>query len=110
MKFSTEKTNDVLNVTIQHPNLDAGVSNEFEDSMMAFLSENRKVTFDLSQVSTIDSAGCGALLACLKKLNSQNGVLKLYGVQKQVLLLLKLVRMHRLVDIMNTREEAIMSF
>ena len=110
MKFSTEKTNDVLNVTIQHDTFDACVANEFKDSIMAFIDENRKVIFDLSQVKTMDSSGCGTLLACLKRLNAKNGVLKLYGVQKPVLLLLKLVRMHRIIDILNTREEALMSF
>jgi anti-sigma B factor antagonist len=46
------------------------------------------------------------LLSCLRKLHSSGGELKLFGLTNQVRGLIKLVRMHRIFDIYNTREEA----
>ena len=75
----------------------------------ALIAPGTKLIFDLSSLKFVDSSGLGALLSCLRQLNSSGGVLKLYAMVKPVRALFELVRMHRVFEIFNTQEEAIRS-
>ncbi len=110
MKFKTKKENGIMDVRFEKGTLDASNSDEFKNAILPVLAENEKIALDLSKISFVDSSGCGALLSCLRNLAAKEGELKLYGVQKPVRTLFELVRMHRVVDILNTREEALQSF
>jgi len=68
------------------------------------------VILDLSEVQFVDSSGCGAILGYLRQLNSAGGDLKLCTVSKPVRSLFELVRLHRILDIFNTRDEAAKSY
>ena len=65
---------------------------------------------DLGEVTYIDSSGLGAFISFLRKLNEKKGDLKLCGMSKQVRAVFELVRMHRILDIYGTREEAVRAF
>ena len=78
--------------------------------MTPLLIEDAKVVFDMSTLRFVDSSGLGALLSCLRQLNSVGGDMNLCGMSKQVRALFELVRMHRIFDIFNTPEEAVRSF
>lgn len=110
MELNTEKIGDVAVVALQTEVLDAGNSEEFKASIAPVLDENPKVVFDMSRVRFLDSSGCGALLSCLRRLNSLGGDLKLYGIQETVRKLFELVRMFRIIEIYNTKEDAVGSF
>jgi anti-sigma B factor antagonist len=69
-----------------------------------------KIILNLGQVQFIDSTGCGAILAFLRQLTPVGGDLKLCEVSKPVRSLFELVRMHRILDIYNTCDEAAKSF
>ncbi|MBI3736649.1 STAS domain-containing protein, partial [Candidatus Sumerlaeota bacterium] len=58
----------------------------------------------------LDSSGLGAILSCLRKLNSVGGDLKLCAMSKPVHTLFELVRMHKIFEIFPTRDEAVRSF
>jgi anti-sigma B factor antagonist len=64
----------------------------------------------MSELKFVDSSGLGAILSCLRQQNASGGELKLCGMLKPVRALFELVRMHRIFDMYNTREEAIMAF
>ena len=64
----------------------------------------------LPELKFLDSSGLGAILSCLRQLNASSGELKLCGMSKGVRALFELVRMHRIFDLYNTREEAIVAF
>ena len=66
-----------------------------------------KTVLKLANVEFVDSAGLGAVVASLKRLRAMNGDMKICNVHKSVRALFELVRMHKLVDIYNTREEAL---
>jgi anti-sigma B factor antagonist len=110
MIFTTEKIQDILNVTLEETSFDAKVSDDFKKDITDVLEGNTKVIFDLGKVEFMDSSGCGAILSCLRKLSIKDGDLKLYAATKSVRTLLELVRMHRVIEILNTREEALQSF
>ncbi|HZT33967.1 MAG TPA: STAS domain-containing protein [Bryobacteraceae bacterium] len=110
MGLSTEKTGGVVTVTLAGETLDAGNSKEFKAEVAAFLTPQAKVVFDMSRLRFVDSSGLGAILSCLRQLNGVGGDLKLCAMTKPVRALFELVRMHRVFEIFNTREEAIRSF
>ena len=79
---------------------------KLERYTIPFDGEPANVVLDLTRLRFIDSSGLGAFLSCLRKLNQKQGDLKLCGVSKQVRAVLELVRMHRILDICGTRQEA----
>ena len=50
------------------------------------------------------------MLSCLRQLNAAGGDLKLCGMSKAVRAVFELVRMHRIFDIYDTREQAVSAF
>jgi anti-sigma B factor antagonist len=110
MEITIEKMEDVAVVAVPVTELDATNSNEFKRDMAPVLDVHARVILDLTRLRFIDSSGLGALLSCLRKLNEKRGDLKVCGISKQVRTALELVRMHRILDIYGTREEATRAF
>ncbi len=110
MEFSTEKIGDIMHIMIMTDTMDAGNTKEFKTAIAPIIEENTKVVLAMGEVKFVDSSGCGALLSCLRKLGSSGGDLKVYGLQKPVRTLFELVRMHRIMEIFDTKEEAVTSF
>ncbi|MDM8536484.1 STAS domain-containing protein [Desulfobacterales bacterium HSG17] len=110
MDFKTEKNGDVMVVELLSEALDAGNSKGFKKTIAPVLEENKNIVFDLTKVEFIDSSGCGALLSCLRKLQNFKGDLRLCGVSTEVRTLFELVRMHRIVEIFDTAQEAVNAF
>jgi anti-sigma B factor antagonist len=65
---------------------------------------------DLGKLTFVDSSGLSCLLSCLRKVNTRGGDLKLCRMSKQVRTIFELVRMHRMLDILDTREAAVRAF
>jgi anti-sigma B factor antagonist len=110
MELGTEKIGDITVVKLPTDVLDASNTEEFKTAITPVLETSKKILFEMSQVKFIDSSGCGILLYCLRLLNSSGATLKLYGVQESVRTLFDLVRMHRIIEVFDTKEEAIKSF
>jgi anti-sigma B factor antagonist len=110
MEFNEEKIEDVTVVELKTDVLDANNAKEFKAGISPILEKNQKVVFDMSQVGFLDSSGCGTILSCLRQLNSAGGDLKMYGLQNPVRSLFELIRMHRIVEIFNAKDEAVKSF
>jgi len=110
MQFETEKIGDVVVVKVQTEVLDAGNAKEFRAGITPILKEDVKIVFDMSPVNFLDSSGCGTILSCLRQLNSAGGDLKMFGLQQSVRTLFELIRLHRIIDIFNTRDEAVSAY
>ena len=78
--------------------------------MTPVLETNTKVVLDLSQLRVIDSSGLGCFLSCLRKLSSRGGSLKLGGMSPQIRAITELLRLHRILEIYSTKEEAVRAF
>lgn len=109
MTITTEQVDGVIVAHLDQETLDASNAREFKTEIAALLAPGAKLIFDLSSLKFVDSSGLGALLSCLRQLNSSGGALKLFAMIKPVRALFELVRMHRVFEIFNTREEAIRS-
>lgn len=110
MEFSVERVGDIAIVDLPGEMLDASNSSELKQDVAPIIEANTKVVFDMTHLRFVDSSGCGALLSCLRKINAKGGDLKLCGVTKPVRVLFEAIRMHRIFEIFNTKEEAIKAF
>lgn len=110
MDFATEIIGDVKVISVPCEVLDAGTADDFKRSIAEELNDGCNLVLDISAVEFMDSTGCGAILSCLRHVVPHGGDLRLGGVQKTVRIILELVRMHRIVDMYNTREEALASY
>lgn len=108
--MKVEEYNDILVVTLEGKALDAASSKVFRAEIGPLLTNRKKVVFDLGELDFVDSSGLGALLSSLRQLNGQGGDLKLCNLTKPVRALIELVRMNRVFDIFNSREEALAAF
>ena len=110
MQLIVDKVGDVAVVTVQAEQLDAGNADDFKDEVAPVLAEFSKLVLDLSRVQFVDSRGCGAILSCLKHVAATGGDLKLCQVSKPVRGVFELIRLHRICEILPTREEALQAF
>lgn len=110
MKLKLEPSGKITVVTIPGESLDAGNSQEFKNDIGPLLAEQKQVVFDLSELTFVDSSGCGALVSCLRRVRTDSGDLKLCCVSRQVLDLFHVIRMDRIFEIYDTRDEAKAAF
>lgn len=110
MELSTEKIDEVTVVSLLTEVLDAANADEFKTGFASIAEESKKIVLELSRVKFIDSSGCGSLLSCLRQAKSFGGDLKICGVQKTVGTVFELVRMDRVINIFESRKEAVKAF
>ena len=110
MESTIEKIGNVTVFTVQVESLDAKTAVDFREEFHSAVDADAQVLLDLCDVDFIDSSGLGAIVAELKSLRASEGDLKICEVKKSVSVLFELVRMHKLVEIYNSREEALESF
>lgn len=112
MKFAHTFANDVLIITPEGDSLDATDALMFKTKVFDLVSRNDhvKVIFNLGDLQFIDSSGLGAFLSILRTINSQGGMLKLAGLNKQIRTMFELVSMHKIFEIYPTIEDALNSF
>ena len=110
MEMNIEKVDEMAIITPRAEFLDASNYQEFKRDIEPFLDSNPKVILDISRLRFVDSSGLGAVLSCLRKLVARGGDLKLLCEKcKPVRMFFELVRMNRVIDMYNTREEALES-
>ena len=110
MKIEKTTENNVLIIKICAKMLDVSKFSEFKKTTLPLLQNQKKVIFDLEELPFVDSSGCGAILSCIRQVSAEDGVLKICNTNKRVRTLFELIRMHKIVDIYNTRQEALDSF
>jgi anti-sigma B factor antagonist len=110
MHLAIEKVGNVAVAAVPVEELDASNAGEFKHDIAPLLEVHTQMVLDLSRLRFVDSSGLGAFISCLRKLNAKGGDLKLCGMSKQVRAVFELVRMHRVFDILATREEAVRAF
>lgn len=66
-----------------------------------------RIAIDLSPVEMLTSAGLGALISIHKLCKSNGGHLAVFGLQANLLELLRVTHMHKLLSIADSREGAI---
>lgn len=107
METTIEKIGELTVVTVKQDSLDARSAKEFQDDLNGVITDKAQILLDMNNVEFVDSAGLGTIVATLKRLRASGGDLTICCVQKTVRALFELVRMHRLVEIHETRDAAV---
>lgn len=110
MQLAVETVGNVAVVTIPVEDLDGTNAEEFKRDVAPVLATHSNLVLDVSRLRFVDSAGLGSVISCLRKLNAKGGDLKLSGMSTPVRGVIELVRMHRVFDILPTKEEAVRAF
>jgi anti-sigma B factor antagonist len=111
MNLRDEEKNGVVIVYVREERLDAHNSNDLKEEMQRLFHDAKKnILIDLSEVRFIDSSGLGALVSGFKNAITNQGNLKLSGLQPQVKSMFELTRLHRVFEIFPSAGEAIENF
>jgi anti-sigma B factor antagonist len=110
MQLTVERVKDVAVVTVNIEQFDASNAGDFKRQMAPVQQQSSRLVLDLGRVKFVDSSGCGAILSCLKHATEAGGDLKLCQVTRPVRTVFELIRLHRICEILDTREQAVHAF
>ncbi len=107
MKFDVTKNGSTAVLTLKERKLDVSVSPELKGEFILLCRPTLKsLVLDLSAVEFCDSSGLSALLIADRLMREHNGVIKLVGVHKKVLSLLKISQLDKVFPIFDTITKA----
>lgn len=110
MKFDIKKNGTATVIRIRERKLDASVSPELKGEFLVLCGPQMKnLVVDLTDVEFCDSSGLGALLIAERKLRENGGMVKLVGLQKKVLSLIRISRLDRAFSIHDSLAKALRS-
>jgi anti-sigma B factor antagonist len=89
--------------------LDRSNVKRFKRDLNRLIRPGATILVNFNEVRHIDSAVCGVLLAAYRNLRAIDGEMKLFGAIPPVRALLQVLRLHRVMDVFNTQEEALRS-
>jgi len=110
MELTLERFGVVGVVTVEADAIEAGNVKAFKDKLLALCDQETRLALDLTRVRFVDSSGLGAMLSGLRRVHGRGGDLRLCGLAPPVRALFELVRMHRVFEIHNSRDEAVRSY
>ncbi len=103
MKFEVTKNNGETVLTLQERKLDVSVSPELKGEFILLCRPSLKsLIVDLTAVEFCDSSGLSALLIADRLMRQHGGTIKLVGVHKKVLALLKISQLDKVFPIFDT--------
>ena len=86
-------------------------SQKIEWGLAELLKQNlKKIIFDLTDVSYLDSSGVGILTMCHARLRKADGSLRLVGAQRMVEEVLAITSVNKIVPVCRTTAEAAEDF
>ncbi len=107
MNLDVSKQGDFTIFTVDEDSIESGNVKAFKQAVQPIVDDGDRVVFDMGSIEFVDSSGLGALLSIMRQLSSKGGELRICGMRKPVRALFELVRFHRILDVFNTREEAL---
>lgn len=110
MKLSREDVGSVAIVAVACDTVEAANADEFQRQAKELLSDCPNVVLDLAQVEFVDSVGCSAILTCHRRVSAGGADMNVCSLTKAVRAIFQMIRVHRVVEIYNDREEALRAF
>ncbi len=107
MKFETSKNGSSAVLVLKERKLDVSVSPELKGEFILLCRPQLKALIvDLSSVEFCDSSGLSALLIADRQMRQHGGIVKLVGVHKKVLALLKISQLDKVFQIFDSVAKA----
>ena len=108
MNFDVTKNGSATIFKLKERRLDSSLSAELKGEFILLCRpELTTLIIDLSEVEFCDSSGLSALLIAERKVREQGGKLKLAGLRKKVLSLIKISQLDRVFDIHQSIRDAL---
>ena len=104
---NSEQVADSLVLLVSSDHIDASNVADFRAQSAPLAQSSNKVILDLTGVNFIDSAGLGSILSIMRGIGERGGDFRVCCVSKPIRVLFELVRLHKILDIHDTREEAL---
>ncbi|NNF71128.1 MAG: STAS domain-containing protein [Rhodobacteraceae bacterium] len=109
VQLLSESIDGALVICVDAPRIDAAAAVQFKDAMRAATQDaQHRVVLDLSKVDAIDSSGLGAIVTVMKHL-APDTRLELAGLTEKVAAVFRLTRMHSVMTIHDTVDQALAS-
>jgi len=105
MKFDTKKNGTATILKLQGKKLDASVAPELKGKILV-VCKTKELIIDLTAIEFCDSSGLSALLLAERKMRETGGAVKLVGVQKKVLSLMKISHLDQTFQMFDTVAKA----
>lgn len=107
MKFDITKNGSSATLILKERKLDVSVSPELKGEFILLCRPQLKsLIVDLSDVEFCDSSGLSALLIADRQMRQHGGIIKLVGVHKKVLSLLKISQLDKVFPIFDSIAKA----
>ena len=107
MQFETKKKGNTTILKVHERRLDATTSPELKGKFLLLCKPPMKeLIIDLSSVEFCDSTGLSALLIAERQMRETSGRVKLVGIQKSILSLLKISHLDRTFQIFSSMAKA----
>jgi len=110
MKLSREDVGSVAVVAVASDTVEAANADEFQKQAKELLHDCPNTVLDLTHVEFVDSVGCSAILTCHRRMSAGGADMKVCCLTKPVRAIFQMIRVHRVVEIHNDREEALRAF
>lgn len=108
MKVTIEKNDRYIVLTINEKNFTSANVSELKAEFAIQIAEgNTFIILNLEQVEFLDSSGLGAILNGDRNAKENNGIFVIYGVNENVMTLLKIAKLDKVLSITGTKKEAI---
>ena len=87
--------------------LDASSTPVVEKKIAGVLEKASRVVIDFSNVNYLSSAGMRLLLSATKKLHAKEGKIAFFGMEEDVLQIIKIAGFERILNIFDTKQKAL---
>ncbi len=100
MEFVVKENGSTTSIHLKGKKIDPEVSSELKGEFLLLCKPKvKELVVNLSEIDFCDSSGLGALLIAERKMREHGGTLRLVGVRKKVMNLIKISQLDRVFNI-----------
>jgi anti-sigma B factor antagonist len=110
--LKTETSNGIIIVSFDNVNrFNALIAEPVKEQMKSlYVKPNTKLVLNMEGIDFVDSTGFGVFLSIMKTANNNYGFFKICNIAPGVMELFKLLQLHNVFEIYNTKEDCLKSF
>lgn len=107
MHLKIEYIDNIILIQFEVSELDADISEVVAKEIETHIKPSAKIILDMANLEFIDSSGLGTILGIKRKIHSLNGHFIICEMTHPVRQIMELVRLNKVFDIVQTRDEAL---
>ncbi|MFZ5425608.1 MAG: STAS domain-containing protein [Thermodesulfobacteriota bacterium] len=92
---------------VNSPRIEARIADQLAEGLIEAYRPTHAIAIDFSKVDFIDSTGMKAIMTVLLHCRKTEGACVLHGVSEDIMSIFVITRLHKLIPIVDSEEEAI---